>query len=293
MGTFIRSGRAKVRRVSRRPSFRPWLEPLEDRTLLNAGALDPTFGNGGVVVDQSALLSPFNWNSVLAVQPDGRILEAISTPGCAFEIVRENTDGSLDGAFGTGGAIFVSLDQTGAISEGNGSGYLQDALTPPATPTAMTVQADGKILVAGNFVYGYTEIGPSPTYPGEIEPDIIALVPLTHAFLARFNSDGTLDTSFGAGGVVVSPFGSDNGLPQSSDAAYAMTVQADGKIIVAGSSSDEGLGQTGQTTLVRYNPDGSSRSDLRRRWYGRRRRQGQLLQCGAASRRQNRGGGNV
>ena len=252
MGTSIRSGRGV-----RRPSFRPRLEMLEDRTLLSAGALDPTFGDGGVVSDPSTLFSPFNWNSVLAVQSDGRILEAISTPGCAFEIVRENTDGSPDATFGTGGAVFVALSQTGAISEPGGPGSLQDALTPPATPTAMTVQADGKILVAGDFVYGYTEVFPHADYPGEVLPDVVVLAPLTHAFIARFNTDGSLDTSFGDGGVVLSHFGSDDGsAPQAIDAANALVVQPDGKIVVAGASTEQ-PSQPVQTALVRYNPDGS------------------------------------
>ena len=177
--------------------------------------------------------------------------------GVPLRILCRNTDGSPDAAFGTGGAVFVSLDQTGAISEPSGPGDPLNALTPPATPTAMTVQADGKILVAGNFVYGYTEVGPTPTYPGEIEPDIIALVPLTHSFLARFNSDGTLDTSFGDGGVVVSHFAGGNGSSsQAFDAANALVVQPDGKIVVAGSSAEQ-PGNGKNLALARYNPDGS------------------------------------
>ncbi|HEV3085169.1 MAG TPA: hypothetical protein VGY66_35745, partial [Gemmataceae bacterium] len=61
----------------RRPAYRPSLESLEERALLAAGALDPTFGNGGLVI------TPLNYNASdaantgfksLAVQPDGKYL---------------------------------------------------------------------------------------------------------------------------------------------------------------------------------------------------------------------------
>jgi uncharacterized delta-60 repeat protein len=92
---------------------------------------------------------------------------------------------------------------------------------------AMAVQADGKILVAGR-----TRAGAG---------DDIALV--------RYMRDGSLDTGFGTGGKVSTAIGGQ------SEAAYAIAVQGDGKIIVAG-FTDVGPSNS-DFALVRYNADGS------------------------------------
>ena len=83
---------------------------------------------------------------------------------------------------------------------------------------SLTVQADGKILVAG-------------TSGGDFA-------------VARFNSDGSLDTSFSGAGRVTTEFGSAN------DSAYSIKVQTDGKILVVGYSGSN-------FALARYNTDGS------------------------------------
>src|SRR5262245_62926541 len=86
------------------------LEALEDRSLLDAGFLDPTFGTGGkVFTDFTGSLD----NPALAVvrQPDGKLLAlgyaangATGFDGTAdLALARYNADGSLDGSFGTGG----------------------------------------------------------------------------------------------------------------------------------------------------------------------------------------------
>ena len=61
--------------------------------------------------------------------------------------------------------------------------------------------------------------------------------------LARYNSDGTFDTSFGDNGVVITDFGRD-------DEGYSVALQADGKIVVAGTSALD-------VALARFNTDGS------------------------------------
>ena len=187
-----------------RPAARPWLERLEDRTLLNAGALDPTFGNGGVVVENSPPIYGDRW--VLGVQPDGKLLEAGSgSNGQGLVVVRENADGSLD-------QTFLGAD---------GNPY---PITGYFTPAAVVVQPDGKILVAGQ--------DDGPTFNGAAE-----------FFVARFNSDGTLDTSFGDGGTVVTQIGQQ-------DNVAGMVLQSDGKIVLAGTADSH-------FALVRYNADGS------------------------------------
>ena len=61
--------------------------------------------------------------------------------------------------------------------------------------------------------------------------------------LARYNADGSLDTSFGIGGIVTTDFGG-------ADAAVALAVQADRKLVAAGTASDH-------IALARYMPDGT------------------------------------
>jgi uncharacterized delta-60 repeat protein len=84
--------------------FRPRLELLESRTLLNAGLLDPTFGTGGKVTTH------FMGNG-LALQSDGKIVvvgrtSALPSP---FVVARYNPDGSLDTTFGTGGTVTTDV----------------------------------------------------------------------------------------------------------------------------------------------------------------------------------------
>src|SRR5262249_60035871 len=67
--------------------------------------------------------------------------------------------------------------------------------------------------------------------------------------LARYNANGTLDTGFGSGGKVTTDFSSSN------DIAYAVVLQSDGKIVVAGSAT--GPSTADDFALARYNGNGS------------------------------------
>jgi uncharacterized delta-60 repeat protein len=176
---------------------RPRLEALEDRCLLSAGALDPSFGTGGIVSSMA-----FAAND-LALQGDGRIVTVGigHLPGNGygkFGVARYNADGSADTSFGAGGTTVTSL--------GNYYDY----------PEAVALQADNKILVAGmsaHFDKGWT-----------VNWDMA---------LVRYNSNGTLDTTFGTKGVVTTTFSK-----ASSDEAWDMALQADGKIVLGGWVSD-------------------------------------------------------
>jgi uncharacterized delta-60 repeat protein len=95
----------------------------------------------------------------------------------------------------------------------------------------VAVQADGKILVAG-----------TASGTGSFDSDFA---------LARYNIDGSLDSSFGDDGRVTTDFAG------RVDRAFAVAVQADGKIVVAGYSYDSGIFDSSDFALVRYNTDGS------------------------------------
>jgi uncharacterized delta-60 repeat protein len=113
-------------------------------------------------------LSPGNddYGNSIAVQSDGKIVVAVVTTQNVFKIVRYNTNGTLDGTFGTGG--IVSMHLTG---------------TDECQSYAVGLQSSGKIVVGG-----YTWTNANKDFA-----------------LARFNTDGTLDATFGTNGVVITP----------------------------------------------------------------------------------------
>jgi uncharacterized delta-60 repeat protein len=99
--------------------------------MAQAGQLDPTFGNGGKVTTSFGSVDVSNLASAAALQSDGKIVVA-GTSGAAFALtlVRYNTDGTLDTAFGTGG---IATDRISDVSQAFG----------------VAVPADGKIVVVG------------------------------------------------------------------------------------------------------------------------------------------------
>ncbi len=174
------------------------------------GSLDSTFGTGGKV---TTALGSYSQINTLAIQADGKIvaggLLATSDLGGNHWIVaigRYNADGSLDATFGGGG--IVTTDAVDWRSEAKGIAVL---------PT-------GKLLITG--------------YAGTITNP-------TDFFLIQYNSDGSLDTSFGTNGVVITDIAGD------ADSSNAIAVQSDGKIIAAGSAFFDSA--TG-IALVRYLP---------------------------------------
>jgi len=189
----------------------------------SAGALDtdPTTGFGagqGFVTTQVGSLDADA--AALAVQPGDSKIVVAGLAGNAMSqiwdvaLLRYNTDGTLDLPFGGANTGMVTTDV------GSSSNYAN----------AVALQADGKIVVAGNAFaspFGNTS-------------DIAVL---------RYNTDGTLDTA---------GFGSPNGYVTTNigafDNGFAVAVQSDNKIVVAG-NADAGMGD--RLALVRYGSNGS------------------------------------
>lgn len=185
------------------------------------GDLDPTFGNGGFVT------TDFNRSTDLAFavarQADGKLVLAGTSytnndfSGEDFALLRYNVDGSLDPTFGVNGK--VRTDFPGLAAQ----------------ISSIVIQPDGKILVAGGAF-------PLFTFLGDFE-------------LARYNPNGSLDATFGSGGIVTTSFPGQGGY------AFALALQPDGKIIAAGTDflafSNDDSSNT-DFGLVRYNPDGSA-----------------------------------
>jgi uncharacterized delta-60 repeat protein len=184
-----------------------------------AGDLDPTFGIGGMVTTD--LNHSTDIANAVAVQPDGKFIVVGQTyknndfSGEDFAVARYNADGTLDTTFGAGGRVRTDFPGLAAV------------------PSAVVIQADGKIVVAGGAF-------PLFTFLGNFE-------------LVRYNPNGSLDRSFGNGGIVTTTF------PEGSYAS-AVALQPDGKIVAAGTVFVNFIpGESSDTdfALARYNPDGT------------------------------------
>jgi uncharacterized delta-60 repeat protein len=286
--------------------------------------LDVTFGNGGKVV------TPINDTSAandVAIQPDGKIIVGGSTTVAGrnyFALVRYNIDGSLDNTFGTAGKVVTRLKDRSSISSiaiqddgkivAGGSAYnfstnvfsdsgytivrynmngIIDSLFGKNGITVvkmsngtgdlkkLLIKPDGKILTAGTIGKATFEnipvlvqfnsngsIDSSFGVNGKFEGYVNDVERITDMALAkdgkifvsgqlrnagyigdfallRFLENGRLDNSFGANGVVKTDF------YNTIDDANAISVQADGAIVLAGYSGG------GRFELARYLPNGS------------------------------------
>ena len=235
------------------------------------GSLDNSFdGDGKVNTDIGSGSTDYIW--ALAVQSDGKIVAAgySATGGDDdFALARYNADGSLDDSFDGDGKV------TTPIGAGRDRAF------------DVALQSDGKIVAAGqsrnasgndDFALArYNADGSLDTTTfsndGKVTTDLasnnheiinaVALQPdgkivaagrgsngSTHDFvLARYNADGSLDNSFDSDGKKATDFAGND------DEVFAMALQSDGKIVVAGRSD---IGPANEDfALARYNADGS------------------------------------
>jgi uncharacterized delta-60 repeat protein len=180
------------------------------------GTLDTTFGNSGFALSQS-LTSGAGSLSVMALQADGKIL--VTGGGL---IGRYTSAGQLDTSFGTNGIAALNA----------------------AIATAIALQSDGKILITTG-VGAPPQLTQAPNFPS---PGAGAI--------ARYNTNGTLDTGFAISGQAACVA-----------SAAGIALQSNGKIVVAGTITSALLTTVnGGTTaasnqtgfgVVRYNPNGS------------------------------------
>ena len=224
------------------------------------GSLDTGFGVDGKVITD---LGNNDRGNALIIQPlDGKIIvvgDSYDANNLYFALARYNTDGSLDTTFDNDGkvittiggwdfAIDVALQPDGKIVAAGGgdniSAYRDFVLMRYNSNGSLdtTFDTDGKVITD----FGRTDDGHAVV----IQPDgKIVMVGagnvLSTFALARYNSDGTLDNNFGTDGKVITGIGS-------SSVAYAVALQPDGNIIVAGSSYN---GSDLDFVLARYMGD--------------------------------------
>jgi uncharacterized delta-60 repeat protein len=173
------------------------------------GSLDTTFSGDG---KQTTNIGSGNDAArSVVVQSDGKIVAAgyATIAGARqFAVVRYNTDGSLDTSFSGDGIQTTAID------------YQDEAFS-------IVLQSDNKIVVAG-----YSD----------------TVATLKNFAVVRYNTDGSLDTTFSGDGKQTTSIGSGN------DVAYSVVLQSNGKIVAAGYSR---TGSNDGFAVVRYNTDGS------------------------------------
>ncbi len=187
---------------------------VQAQTAPSTGALDASFDADGKV---TTAIGPGSSSLAfaMALQPDGKIVVAggfnVASGGSQdyeFALARYNSNGSLDTAFDADGKVTTTFSASNDFAEG------------------VAVQSDGKIVAAGVASNGS-------------DNDFA---------LARYNANGSLDTSFSADGKVLTAFSANN------DGAKAVAVQSDGKIVVVGGGHN---GSDNDFALARYNANGS------------------------------------
>jgi uncharacterized delta-60 repeat protein len=242
------------------------------------GTLDSSFDGDGIATFDFPAAGSDSADAA-TVDAQGRILVLGVTEGAGqdFGLIRLNPDGSRDTTFGPGGSNgFVTKDFSGSDE----------------FPAAVSVDSQGRIVVAGTARVGgdfdfavarYDSNGLIDTTFSDDGQQTVDFTPLGNDqdlalgmvidsqgrivlagrtqqpslydfALARLNSDGSRDATFGSNadpnekGEVTTPIG------DSSDAANAVALDAQGRIIAAGSAV---VGTREQFALARYNPDGS------------------------------------
>jgi uncharacterized delta-60 repeat protein len=177
-----------------------------------AGELDDSFANIGITSFDAGSASDIG--NAIAVQPDGKLVVVgqgffNDTTNDAI-VLRVNADGTLDNSFGTNGIA--------VISAGELSNAARDLVLLP----------DGKVVV----------VGLAATETNSFEHMIM-----------RLNTNGTLDNTFGSGGVTISSLSS-----STSEFLDGVALQADGKLIAVGAYYN---GSSSDIAIVRYNANGT------------------------------------
>jgi uncharacterized delta-60 repeat protein len=229
-----------------------------------SGSLDLSFDNDGKLT--TAIGSGSGYSA--AIQSDGKIIMAGSSYNGSdndFALVRYNADGSLDNTFDSDGKV------TTAVGSSNDIGY------------SVAIQSDGKIIMAGysyngsNWKFALVRYNADGSLDNTFDSDGKLTTAIGNAndignsvaiqsdgkivvaggsnngsdsdfALVRYNTDGSLDNSFDSDGKVTTAIGS------SHDIGRSVSIQSDGKIVVAGVSYN---GSDYDFALVRYNADGS------------------------------------
>jgi len=231
------------------------------------GTLDSSFGTGGISINQSLSNGTIAWS--IFIQQDGKIISSgmfFDGTFQNFAVFRYNSDGSLDTSFGTSGqsiihvgsghdfAVCMTQQNDGKILLGgytsinsdldialvrfNSNGLLDSSFgnngivltaisSSTDVATSIAIQSDGKIVLAGYTVEGVN----------------------TNIAVLRYNLLGTLDTTFGINGIVITQIGNNT------DGANDIIIEPTGRLLIAGTTRNSS--NQNNILLANFNPDGS------------------------------------
>jgi uncharacterized delta-60 repeat protein len=222
--------------------------------ILANGVLDTSFDGDGKVTTPIGDQSGFE---AVAVQADQKIVAAgfTASPTMKFAVVRYNANGSLDTSFDGDGkaitemlparheAMSIAIQGDGKIVVGGkgydaaGQGYFLLARYNTSGALDASFNGDGKVI---HYIGG----SPDGKWAGVntivLQPDGKIVAAGRGGFLARYNSDGSVDASFGAAGVAWHA-------PMSSF-IHSVSLQSDGKILLSGGAAYQ---------VSQFNSDGS------------------------------------
>ena len=235
------------------------------------GKLDPSFGGDGKVVTRFGSGKRYSESFSVVIQPDGRIVAAGSCCGSRFALARYLPNGRLDPSFG-------------------GDGKVTTDLTPaPDVAYDLAIQGDGKILAAGvaakdgdaarfalvryrsngHLDPTFGQDGTVTTRPSDCVSQAHAVAVQTDGrivaagsagcidefALTRYLTDGSLDDTFGDGGITISDF---TGFGCAQADLNAMAIQSDGKLIASGFTACKGTSDVEFAfASARYDDDGT------------------------------------
>jgi uncharacterized delta-60 repeat protein len=223
------------------------------------GNLDPTFGAGGVELTDFGSSADIAYS--VALSPTGQVVAAGASNN-RFAFARYDANGNLDASFGEAGRqLFdtgaatqvvgsVAVQNDGRIVAVGSSGSQVDVirLTASGEPDS-TFNTDGVTTVAG-MIADTGNIQPDYTIAVALQSDgkIVVAHQTTsgHFGVARLNTDGSLDTSFGTNGIATANFGG-------ADEADSVVIQSNGDIIAVGTTLQNG---TPLTAVAAFDPTG-------------------------------------
>jgi len=227
--------------ANRRKALRNAVEMLEGRVLL-AYSVDPSFSGDGLVEGFGG--------SVFAVQADNKVLGVADDN---VTLARFNVDGSTDSTFAGSGHITspfpiqdvlvsgshiivaggdnnqfkiasYNLNGTPDLTFGGGDGVAEAPVGASAFVGDLEVTPDGKFIVGGNST--------GDPFPNNGQADNISMMNV-----ARFNANGTLDTSFAGDGTFEDVIFDYNGT--GAGVLQDVGVQSDGRIVISGYGSHQ------------------------------------------------------
>jgi uncharacterized delta-60 repeat protein len=193
---------------------------MEDRCLLSGGVLDTTFGTAGLVTTNLGTQNSSYDYAVAVYDDDGAANEGKIVAAGTFLSSSSHWDQDVGVVrYNLDGSLDKSFGGSGEVTTSFGSG--DDGAHD------VKIQSDGKVVVAG--------------WTGGAGGDFA---------LVRYNTDGSLDNSFGSKGKAITD------INRSGDVAYTMGLQPDGKIVLAGTTTPKNTSNV-DLAVVRYNADGS------------------------------------